>query len=467
MAEELHVNTELINRAKLASILGLSFSGERDIYKALGYPKELGINEFYAQFKRQDMAKAIIERPIKATWQGNLGILESDDDQQTPLEKAWDKLVKEQKLKEKFIRLDRLVSLGRYGALMLGFNDVRVKDDALKPATGKNLKLMYVKPLSEQSCKISTFDTKPSSPRYGLPVTYEVSINSPEMGTGAKITILVHHSRILHIVGDKLESEIYGIPVLESVYNRLLDLEKLVGGSAEMFWKGARPGHHAKVADNFTLGEQGEKDLKDQIAEYEHDLRRILTVQGVDLNSLDSQVANPKDHVDVQVQMISAVTGIPKRVLTGSERGELASSQDREEWKELIQSRRLEYASPIVEAFVNKMIEHGILPEAKDEFTVQWEDLFAMSEQDKAEVGKTRASALREYTANPMASVVIPETAFMQFFLGLSENEIEVIEEMRKQAVLDEDYLDFPEDEGEDIEGEDKEKEDKEDTKET
>ena len=39
--------------------------------------------------------------------------------------------------------------------------------------------------------------------------------------------------------------------------------------------------------------------------------------------------------------MISAETGIPKRILTGSERGELASSQDRDNWFERYPERIL------------------------------------------------------------------------------------------------------------------------------
>jgi methionyl-tRNA formyltransferase len=57
-------------------------------------------------------------------------------------------------------------------------------------------------------------------------------------------------------------------------------------------------------------------------------MERYIKTQGIDIQSLSSPVANPADHVAVQLQFISGITRIPLRILTGSERGELASVQD-------------------------------------------------------------------------------------------------------------------------------------------
>jgi len=142
----------------------------------------------------------------------------------------------------------------------------------------------------------------------------------------------------------------------------LFDLEKLVGGSAEMFWRGARPGYKGKVDKEYTLTSDEEEDFQDQLDEYEHNLRRFLISRGIDISALETQVSDPSKHVDVQIQMISAQTGIPKRILTGSERGELASTQDITSWYSLIQGRRENYvAGNILRPFNVKVLAFSLL----------------------------------------------------------------------------------------------------------
>jgi hypothetical protein len=220
-----------------------------------------------------------------------------------------------------------------------------------------------------------------------------------------------------------------GIPKLEAVFNRLYDLEKLVGGDAEMFWRGARPGYQGNVDKDYTMTQTTKDDLKEQIDEYENGLRRILINEGIDLKELAQQIADPTGHVDMQLTMISAVTGIPKRILSGSERGELASTQDTGEWKTYVQSRREDHAEPhIIRPFTDRLIELKVLPKPKSgDYKVDWLDLFSISEKERVEIGKSRANAIREYTTNPMAESVIPPDAFFEFCLGLSQGQIDLI----------------------------------------
>lgn len=428
----------LVGRANLAAKLGMQYGTDRDLYQALGYPLTITYADYSSKYLRQDIAKAIIDRPVKVTWRGELEIIESDDDKETALERAWKDLEDTLSLKSRFVRLDKLAGIGRYGVLLLGLNDVRGKDDYLIPVVGGGKKLLYVKPLGEGSAKISKWETKTRDPRYGMPLIYDITASDAEDSTTSQI--LVHHSRVIHVVDEMLESEVEGTPRLEVVYNRLMDLEKLVGGDAEMFWRGARPGYTGKVDKEFQMTTETKEDLQDQIDEYEHNLRRILINEGVSYEALAQQISDPKSHVDVQIQMISAVTSIPKRILTGSERGELASTQDRDEMMTYIQFRREEYAEPkIVRPFVDRCIEYGILPAAgEDGYTVKWRDLFAISEKERVEIGKNRATALKEYAMSPVAEQVIPWDAFVKYFLGLDKDDIDLIEEMRNAAMREE-----------------------------
>ena len=85
----------------------------------------------------------------------------------------------------------------------------------------------------------------------------------------------------------------------------------------------------------------------------------------------------------------------------------------------------------IMRPFIDKMIELKILPPPKTgEYQVTWEDLFAASDKDQAEIGRVRATALREYSQNPTAEMIIPPKAFYSVMLGLDEDEVAMIEGM-------------------------------------
>lgn len=417
---------------------GQQYQGARDVYEALGYEDNPTFDHFYAQYKRQDIAKAIINKPVSATWRGPLVITEQDDDKETPLEAGWTELESKLKLKLKLIQLDKLAGLGRYGVLFLGLSDTNDREglsQAVVPRAG--LELLYVRPLSEQHAKVDTYVTDTADERYGMPLTYKVIIDTPG-GTGSE-SMTVHHSRIIHIAEGLMMDGVNGEPRLEAVFNRLKDLEKLVGGSAEMFWRGARPGYHGQIDPEVQMSDIDKDKLKDQLDEYEHNLRRFLVSSGVSVKSLETQVADPSAHVDIQVMMISAVTGIPKRILTGSERGELASTQDETNWLEMIQQRREEFAGPvIVQPLVDRLIEYGVLPKPAKTYYVNWKDLWSTSDKDKAEVGQIRSTALAAYVSSPFAMDILPPTVFLKYILNMSDEDIAQIEEMQEQAMLDE-----------------------------
>ncbi len=436
--QKIQVLTALVGRMELAARLGRQYGGDRNVYQALGYPTgEIDYADYATRYARQDIAKAVINRPVSYTWKGPIRLKMIGKDE-SPIEKAWMELDKKLKLRNQFVRLDKLSSIGRYGALLLGFDDVADRDGFKRPvaANGKR-KLLYVKPLGEGHAGISKFEDNPKDARYGMPALYDIEYSEASESTTTTV-VQAHWTRVIHVTTELQESEVYGVPVLQAVWNRLMDLEKLIGGSAEMFWRGARPGYQAKIKDDYTLPPDVEDTLQDQFNEFEHNLRRMLAIEGVDIETLAQQVADPANHVDVQVQMISAVTGIPKRILVGSERGELSSAQDMVAWYSYIQTRREEHAEVnVLRPFVDRCMDYGVLPKS-DEYVVEWSDLFAASEKDKAEVGRVRAMAVREYTQNPLATSLIVPRAFYKHFLGLHPDEIKELEEMADDDIVEE-----------------------------
>ena len=435
------VMSTILNRMNLGKSIGTqSYAGDRDIYEALGYKDTLVFDDYIARYFRQDIAKAVIDRPVKASWKGDIEVIENTRSKQTKFEKEWRKLYTKLKLKSIFIRADKLTGLGSYSVLLLGLNDVRTRE-GLKNKVKKGSNLVYVKPFSEPSAVIHKWDEDERSPRFGKPLLYKISLSSQGLDPTNSVrsvksseysgTLIVHYSRIIHLTEDVLEDEVFGIPRLQVVFNRLMDLEKLIGGDAEMFWRGARPGYTGNVKEDYEMTPEMLLDLQDQIKEFEHNLKRVLVNEGVDYKSLEQQIADPSAHVTVQIQMISAVTSIPARILIGSERGELSSAQDKQEWISYVTSRREEQNEPgILRPFIDHLIEYKIItaPKAED-YIIVWDKLFSLSDKEKVELGKNRAIALKEYSTNPAAQYMFPLPIFMKYYLGMDNNQISSIEE--------------------------------------
>lgn len=429
----------LASRVSLGYKMGFSHQGERNIRETLGYPTKITSSDLISRWKRQDIARAIVDRPVKATWQGVLSIQEPEIEDETELEKTFNKLEQQLHLKRVFMRVDRLAQLGKYAVILLGFDDSSNETWGRPVSEGKR-ELKYLKVLSEKNADISTWEKDTTNSRYGMPRLYNIKLKHP--GEDEKTTsIKVHHSRIIHVTPDLLENEVEGHSIFETAYNRLMDLEKLVGGSAEMFWRGARPGYAGKADPDFKVDADTEEKMREQLNEYENDLRRFLMMEGVDVESLAQQIADPKGHVDVQIQMLSALTNIPARILMGSERGELASSEDANNWKEYIHNRRLENAEPnIVRPFIERMVTTGVLPGPRNEeigYSVSWPDLFSLGEKDKAEIGAKRSNALSSFAREPMAEQLVPLEGFLRYVLRMDDDEVSHILKMQENQIDD------------------------------
>lgn len=421
-------------RRSLSNKLGATYDGQRDLYAALGYKKDPTFSDYYSRYCRQDIAKRIINAYPDATWRQHPEVLEDENPEvSTPFEQAWAEVRDKHSLFHQFSRVDKLAGIGRYAVLFLGFSDGGevLEKEVTRSAS---LELLYVKPYSEKNAEINTWDKDRNSKRYGLPLTYKLRVqDKTKEATNSTSELIVHHSRVLHVAEGLLESEVYGTPRLESVLNRLDDLERIAGGSSEMFWRGGFPGISFEMdPEAEELSTEGKEQLDEAIDDYMHSMRRYIKLQGIKANSLAPQIADPSNHADLQLKLISGSTGIPVRILTGSERGELASTQDKENWTDRNEERRADFAEPVIlRAFIDRLISLGVLPEA--DYKVRWPSISGTSEKDQAELGKTKAEALAKYLSAD-GDRIVPPQQFLTYFLGFED---EVATEMIDSLIDD------------------------------
>lgn len=412
---------EIAVRSSVAARLGMSYSDNRDIYTALGYTKTPLFADYQARYQRDPIARAVIDRPVKACWRKPPVLTESDE-AETTFEKEWVELVDRLKLWRYFQRLDRMAGIGTYSVLLLGFDDGFDLDQPVQRAGN----LLYVMPYDENNAKVQTYVMDTNNARYGLPLEYLVTLKKGSQQMPRK----VHWSRVIHVAEDPLDNDVEGIPKLRPILNRLQDLGLVVGGSAEMFWRGAFPGLAAILREGYPLKSQSRNDVQDEMENYIHGFQRILRLSGVDIQQLAPQVADPSRHVSVILDCISAGVGMPKRILMGSERGELASSMDEENWITEIESRQGDHCEGvIIRPFIDRLTSVQVLSQPAEGYTLNWPDLRTKSDKQKAEVGETVARALKAYVEALGAEEILPRSMFLRK-LGLTEDEIQQAEEI-------------------------------------
>lgn len=444
----LRVMAMTLARDRLARQLGHQYGGDRDLYGALGYERDLEFRDYWNKYQRQDVARRIVVEPVNATWRQAPVVVEPrqgrEMDEPTEFERAFRRLARRQRLFHYLARTDRLAGVGQYAILLLGFDD----DQPLNEPVRNPNTLLYVSPYTQEHAEVHRWVTEPGDPRFGLPLSYRVKLggsdeSQPNMPVYPRI---VHWTRVLHVPSDGLEeSDVFGTPRLKPVFNRLQDLEKVVGGSGEMFWRGAFPGQVYKAEKDANFDADS---LEQEIEDYVHKLKRHLKVQGVDVEQLQPNIADPNNHVAVIIDLVSAATGIPKRKLLGSERGEMASGQDETNWNGVITERRENHSEPLLRTLIERLVGLGILPEPNGgDYEVRWAPTADISPEARAQVARDLSQAIAAYVNALGAPQVVPLDVFLGEVLNLDERTVKDIRDRVSEAEAT-DRLETPDDEG-------------------
>lgn len=265
------------------------------------------------------------------------------------------------------------------------------------------LTLIFLRAFDESLVQIVQYEADISNPRFGQPVMYMITLNDPrEQHTGVGLplaTVRVHWSRVIHLADNLGSSEIFGVPRMRPVFNRLLDLMKLYGGSAEMYWRGAFPGlsieTHPQLGGDVVIDAEKTRSMLER---YENTLQRYIQLSGMTAKSLAPQVVDPTPQIDTQLQAICILIGIPLRIFMGSERGELASSQDDDTWNGRVNERQNNYLTPrVIVPFVDRLILIGVLPIPNSS---EEEENDEAAPEDASEETETEETPSEEVTGN-------------------------------------------------------------------
>lgn len=392
------LNSVLSARNWLARGLGQMFGGKRNLYDTFGYAEVVEYADMLARYKRQDIVSRIVNAYPDAVWTRPPEIV----DHKKLSDALW-QLDEDIGLFHYVNRADRLSGIGKYSVLLLGFDDAKTNSDLRSPVrfarrSGEQaLQLAYVQAFGYGDARVASYEDDLTSPYFGMPKVYRIGLlGQTEASQGVTApptsTIEVHRSRVIHIADCLLDNEVNGYPILERVFNRLDDVEKTVGGSAEMFWLSGRKGMQIDVDKDTQFTKQDATNLKAELEDFANDLQRYIRTRGVNIKELGGQHINPEPVFNVIMSIISVATGIPQRIFIGSEQGKLASEQDRANWAIRIDERRKLFAEPkVLRPLLYRLQEFGVLP--KGRFTVQWPEAFRMSPLERAQTAAQQARA--------------------------------------------------------------------------
>lgn len=477
---------EIVSNAMLArqEFLKKFTDPRRDIDDECGYPKGWVNPQLYQDlYDREGIATRVVQVYPRESWQTQPTVYEEENpDTVTAFEEEWRSLSDQLQAEDNYFddeegspvyeylcRVDELAGIGQYGVLLLGIDDdkdyrepavfvnkkpPKTKTTKTKTSNGGSSetappperKLLFLRAFPESLAQITRYEQNPGNPRFGQPVMYQITLNDPRdnnQGVGlSTATVEVHWSRIIHVTSNISTSEVFGVPRMRPVLNRLLDLIKLYGGSAEMYWRGAFPGLAIQSIPQLGADVQIDREgTRTELENYMNGLQRYLALVGLEAKSLAPQVVDPTPQITVQLQAICIQLGIPMRVFMGSERGEMASTQDDAAWNDKLRARQHFYITPrIIRPFVNRLIALGVLPRPK-KVTVWWPDLTSQSEQERAVIAATMTQAMSQYVGTDIPRYVAPIDYFTLFLkkseaeaLVMIENAKKYLEELKKQA---------------------------------
>ncbi|CAI0896282.1 DUF1073 domain-containing protein [Serratia grimesii] len=384
--------------------LGKSGNTKRtNIWAEFGYPEQLSFDSFYNAYERNAVAFGAVQKLLDSCWTDNPTIIEGGEEREPDETTTWEasvtKLLKKHwpKIKD----ADRRNLVGHYSALLIQVRDNQKWGEPIPAGSLKTLGekgLVKFIPVWESQLSVSTWDNDQTSDNYGQPKMYnfderpvgDVKNAGPVRGTP------VHPDRVIILCeGSEDESIFSGVPLLQAGYNKLLDIEKTSGGSAEGFLKNAS----RQIAIEFDATtnmefiadmakKAGYADLGQAMDEKVRQLNRgtdsAAVMQAGKMNVLSVTPGDPTPTWTTAANEFSASIQCPFTILFGQQTGRLASDEDKTDWAKRCNSRRWGFMSDYITKIIQRLWKFGIIEAPKgDEVTLSWSDLLAPSEKEK------------------------------------------------------------------------------------
>ena len=279
-------------------------------------------------------------------------------------------------------------------------------------------------------------------PDLGLPKFYTVTATAP-----ALVRKRIHYSRVVRLQGEKLPywqrvmENLWGISVLERLYDRLLAFDSSSMGAAQLVYKAYIRTY--KIKDLRQLVAQGGKALQGLTA-YTEMMRRFQGIEGITLMDSEDEFegiahqafSGLSDVLMHMGQQISGAIQIPLVRLFGQSPAGLNSTGEsdiRNYYDSILQRQNTSLLVPMTKIYRAIAASEGI--EVPDGFKVEFNSLWQLPDDKKADVAKTTVDAVQVAKDGGMLT---PKAAMMELrqssritgiFSNITEEDIEAAED--------------------------------------
>lgn len=378
------------NGGNLIDFFKRSANFKHNLYYDFGYPKteELTFRHFYELWKRNGVARGLIEKTILKTWQEDPLLQEDDGPQETSEESEVRQHLTAIRFWQSLRMADARSMVGNYAAVVLQLGDGKPYDQPVDRVPGGIAGVIRAFPAWQEQLRVSAWNSDPSSPAYGSPAMFLYNESAIDSREGKVRSFAVHPDRVLVWSRD---GTVFGDSKLEPCYNALHDLEKIRGAGGEGFWKNAKsqPVLTADPDVNFNqlaamLGVEVDElaDKLDEVLEkFSKGFDTGLVLQGMQASTLAVTLPQPREFYEIAMQEVAASWPIPQKVLTGMQTGERASTEDAREWAQTCMARRSNTILPGINDLIGRFRQWGILSDT--EWTVEWADLNTPTLEEK------------------------------------------------------------------------------------
>lgn len=279
-------------------------------------------------------------------------------------------------------------------------------------------------------------------PDLGLPKFYNVTAFAPGMNNQK-----IHYSRVVRMEGEKLPyhqrlmENMWGISVLERLYDRLLAFDSASMGAAQLVYKAYIRTY--KIKDMRNIVAMGGKALQG-LSAYMEMMRRYQGIEGVTIMDAEDEFEGVQHQAfgglsDVLLQMgqqLSGATQIPLVRFFGQSPAGLNSTGEsdmRNYYDGILQRQNTSLAIPVDKIYRCIAASEGItLPKG---FKIEFNPLWQLDDADKAKVANETADAVIKVLDSALISPRVAMQELRQssrvtnIFSNISDEDIEAAED--------------------------------------
>lgn len=357
-------------------------------YRDYGYPEQLKFEQFRAMYERNSIGAAAVNKTTKKIWESRPELLEQEEThKETALEGEIRKHFERLRVWQMLAVAERRSFVAGYSGVILRIADDKRFNEPLETANGGLEALVEIIPASKGQLAVSEWHDDELSEDYGKPKMFmfdEAAVGQ----TDRRRKFDVHPSRVI-IWSD--DGTIHCRSMLESGFNDLLTIEKVVGAGGEGFWRNAKSAPVIKVDKEAkakdiaqAMGVKPEEvpdKMNEAVEDWQKGFDKLLMLQGMEADTVDVNLPDPENFFGIALQSFAAGVDIPVKILIGNITGERASTEDAKEFAKTCMGRRSDKTIPSIMALVERLVGAGILPE--NDWHLKWTDLTESSKDEK------------------------------------------------------------------------------------